>query len=353
MAYTTINNGEDYFKQVIYTGNGTDANSITGVGFQPDFVWLKGRSVSEHHTLNDSVRGANKQLYSHLTYDEATDTDRLQSFDSDGFTLGTDVVVNQNSQSFASWNWYTGGSSASNTDGTITSTIKVNTTAGISIGTYTGNGTAGATVGHGLGAAPDLILIKDRADPVAHSWAVFHSKLGGTKALSLNENGTPSTNAVWFNNTSPTSSVFSVGSSGSATNSNGYSRIFYAFTAKKGFSKMSEYTGNGNTSGPFVYTGFKPAFLLIKCTTATEHWNIPCFRNEDLGFTNGTVNFLSPNLINGVRDMDQNPAVDFLSNGFRILTSDANLNTNGGNYLYYAIAQHPFVSSTGTPVTAR
>ena len=174
MAYTSINKPTDYFNTVLYTGDGNNARTVTGVGFQPNFVWLKGRSEAEHHTLNDSVRGANKQLYSHLTYSEATDTDRLQSFDSDGFTLGTDVIVNKSSQTFVSWNWLAGGAASSNTDGSITSSVSANTTAGFSIVTYTGNSTAGATVGHGLGVVPSVVLVKSRGG--SYGWGMYHHK---------------------------------------------------------------------------------------------------------------------------------------------------------------------------------
>ena len=343
MAYTSIDKPTDYFNTVLYTGDGNDGRTVTGVGFQPDWVWLKGRSEAEHHTLNDSVRGANKQVYSHLSYSEATDTDRLQSFDSDGFTLGTDVIVNKNTETFVSWNWLAGGSASSNSDGSITSSVSANTTAGFSIVSYTGTG-SNATVGHGLGVVPNLIFIKRRDG--AGDWTSYHSVLGSTKFMRLNSTIPAGTQSTYFQDTDPTSTVFSIGSAGDVNTSSG-THIAYCFADKKGYSKFGSYTGNGNADGTFVYTGFKPAFILVKDSTGSgNNWFI--WDNKRDGY-NVVNRYLRPNLSNAEGYYE---AIDILSNGFK------NRNTSGSangsqTYIYMALAESPFVSSGGIPTTAR
>jgi len=343
MAYATINKPTDYFNTVLYTGNGTNAHGITGVGFQPDWVWLKSRSESEHHTINDSVRGANKQLYPHLTYGEATDTDRLQSFDSDGFTLGTDVVVNKSSQTFVSWNWLASNTTASNTDGSITSTVSVNTTSGFSIVSYTGNATTGATIGHGLGVTPDVIIAKSRAS--TDNWGFFHSSFSSQDYMFLNtQSAKASASSVW--NALPSSSVFTVGDNASV-NDNG-NMIAYCFVEKKGFSKFGSYTGSGSTN--FIYTGFKPAFFLVKNTSdGSQDWFIYDNKRDP-------YNLMQTRLRPNQNTADTtNPAyyMDFLSNGFCLKTGNTGFNGSGDNFIYMAFAENPLVGTNNIPATAR
>jgi hypothetical protein len=229
-------------------------------------VWLKARSSSYSHQLFDVVRGATKLLTSEAPDAEQT-LSGVTSFDSDGFTVGSDAGSNNNTTTFASWNWLASNTTASNTDGDITSTVSVNTTSGFSIGTYSANATAGATVGHGLGVAPDWLMVKVRNS--TNNWAVYHKSMGETKAMYLDGTSAETTDG-WLNNTAPDSSVFTL-SGGNYGNASGYNLVFYAFAEKKGFSKFGSYTGNGNADGTFVYTGFKPAFVLMKNAYATKN----------------------------------------------------------------------------------
>ena len=269
-----INKPNQYFNSKLYTGN-SSTQSITGVGFQPDFVWMKQRNATNSHVVIDSVRGVLKRIRPDQTDAEDTLANSLTAFGSDGFTLGSAQEVNDNSDTYASWNWLGANGTTANTDGSITSTVSVNTTSGFSIVSWTGNATAGATVGHGLGVTPKVIILKgtDQTD----GWFVQHQDLGATKFLRLQDTNTVTTQTNVWNDTAPTSNVFSVGN-GSGTNGNGNQFITYCFAEKKGFSKFGSYAGNQVADGPFIYTGFKPAFVMIKRysvgnPTATG-WNI-------------------------------------------------------------------------------
>jgi len=348
MAYTTIDKPTDYFNTVLYTGNAADGSSttqdITGVGFQPDWVWVKGRDNANQHVVDDSVRGANKHLFPSLTNSENTSTEYIKSFASDGFQLGGDGAVNGDGNTYVSWNWLASGSTASNTDGSITSTVSANTTAGFSIGTYTGTGSA-TTVGHGLGATPQMIIVKNRG--ASSDWRVFHEDVGATKWLQLNDTSASQTASTMWNDTSPTSSVFSIGTSAGVNTSSG-TYVFYAFTEKKGYSKIGSYTGNGSTDGTFVYTGFKPAFILTKnLGSGHDWWLLDNKRDVD----NPTEARLVAS--SNAEDSAAN-SHDFLSNGFKCRASNtADVNGNGDTMIYMAFAESPFVTSTGIPTTAR
>ena len=234
MAYSTISKPGLHFNTKLYTGTGS-SNAITGVGFQPDWVWIKNRSASEEHRIHDAVRGANKLLRSNGNYAEATTTQDVMSFDSDGFTVGTETAVNASGQNIVAWNWKANGAGSANTDGTINTTAtSVNTTAGFSISKYTGTGSA-ATIGHGLGAVPKMIIVKSLTTTA--DWRVQHGSLGATKALDLNGTGLANTQAGNWNNTEPTNSVFSVGTFG-ATNTNGGTHIAFCFAEKRGYSRF-------------------------------------------------------------------------------------------------------------------
>ena len=345
MAYTDIDKPTDYFNTVLYTGNGTDAHAITGVGFSPDFVWLKGRSVAEHHTLNDTVRGANKQLFSNLTYGESTETDRLQSFDSDGFTLGTDVIVNQSSQTFASWNWLAGGTGSSNTDGSITSSVSASTDAGFSIVTYTGTGSS-ATVGHGLGVAPNVIITKKRNGTV--QWNFQNSMRGYNEYMALNT--TEASQATGGAIISAVSSTTYSCDGNDVVNASSGTYVSYCFAEKKGFSKFGSYTGNGSTDGTFVYTGFKPAFFMTKRSDVANSWVM--FDNKRDPHNEINNNFYA-NTNEAEETGTLNNDLDFLSNGIKIREDNNALNASGGTYIYMAFAESPFVTSGGIPTTAR
>ena len=342
MAYTTIDKPTDYFNTKLYTGTGSTHN-ITGVGFQPDWVWIKSRSDAYAHYVFDVVRGATKQVQTNLTDPEATSANQLTSFDSDGFTLGTDIVTNGSSKTFASWNWLAGGTASSNTDGSITSSVSANTTAGFSIVSYTGTG-SNATVGHGLGVAPSMYIVKNRSDN--DSWGVYHKSLGATKYLRLQGTDASATSSVWWNDTEPTSSVFSVGTA-VATNSSSENLIAYCFAEKKSFSKFGSYTSNNNADGPMIWTGFKPAFLLLKNSSeGGTGWEI--YDNKRTP-TNVANLFLRANTTEADISSDR---LDILSNGFKLRqVGDTNYSNN--NIIYMAFAENPFVTSTGIPTTAR
>mgnify|MGYP003151629982 CR=1 FL=1 len=479
MAYSSITKPGDHFNTVTYTGNGS-TNAITGVGFQPDWVWLKVRSAGsgQDHTLYDAVRGTTKFIESNTTDAEATGSNYLTAFGTDGFTLGNDQShVNASSDTYVSWNWlaagatpsqtytvkvvsdggnkyrfddygtsavtldlqeggtYTfdgsdssmashpiklsetsngthgGGSSyntgvtyqldgssvtesayvsgyssassrkliitvaasaptlyyychyhsgmggqantnstfgSSNFSGSIQANVSANTTAGFSIGTYSANATAGATVGHGLGVAPDMLIVKVTNN--SNNWAIYHKGVGATKAVYLDSTSGETTDG-WLNNTAPGASVFTL-SGGNYGNASGYNVVFYAFAEKKGYSKFGSYTGNGSSDGPFIYTGFKPAFFMVKRTNTTGNWFI--FDNKRNEFNSLDKN-LSPNA-NASEDSGSE-RVDFLSNGFKIRTSSATYGGGSGDtYIYMCFSENPFVgnvSGTAVPVTAR
>jgi hypothetical protein len=336
-----IIDGSDYFNTVLYTGNNTDDHSITGVGFAsaPDFTWIKRRDGSAGHQLYDSVRGATERLQSDSTDAESTQATGLKSFDSDGFTLGTLGGSNGNTETFAAWNWLAGtafSNDASATSvGTIDSSGQVNTTAGFSIVSYTGNSsTDGQTVAHGLSSAPEMVIIKNRSN--ARNWRTYHSALGATKYINLDETAAAATYGS-FNDTAPTSTVFSTTDSDAdrATNYNSDNYIAYCFHSVEGYSKVGSYTGNGNADGTFVYTGFRPAWILFRAA-AVGHWII-----FDVVRHPSNVNDarLYANLTNAE---DSSYSVDLLSNGFKLRHTGSDFNSNGGTYIYLAFAESPF-----------
>jgi hypothetical protein len=349
MAYTTIDLPTDYFNTVLYTGTNA-TQSITGVGFQPDFIWFKNRTGANFNALFNAVMGRAIGLTSNGTDVDATSLAGrdLASFDSNGFTVGQTEnwgSTNLSGASIVSWNWKANGAGVSNTAGTITSTVSANTTAGFSIVSYTGNNTAGATVGHGLSSTPQLIIIKNRDSAV--NWNSYHEPLGNQAYLRLNTTGASSTGASIWNNTSPTSSVFTLGSGFDAVNESSSNHIAYCFAEVKGYSKFGSYTGNGNSDGPFIYTGFRPAFFLMKRTDSTGDWQLE--DKSRLGY-NPNNNLLFPN----VSDAESSVAdTDILSNGFKLRTTGTGRNASGGTYIYMAFAENPFVTSGGIPVTAR
>jgi hypothetical protein len=323
----------------LYTGNSAASNTIVNAGqFKPDFVWIKDRTTAYPNMLFDSVRGASKRLISNTTDAEATETDTQTSFNSNGFSVSTNLVVNRTSDAFVGWQWQAGqGSSSSNTSGSITSTVSVNTTAGFSVVTYTGTG-ANATVGHGLGVAPKMIIVKNRGSAVA--WAVWHTSIANTQYLVLNTTAVATTGATWWNSTSPTSSVFSVGTS-TSTNASTNTYVAYCWAEIAGFSKFGSYTGNGSTNGPFVYLGFRPKFILIKLSSGINDWGM-YDSSRDPSNLAGIV--LRPNAGNAEVSASN---LDFLSNGFKLRNNAATTeyNGNGSTYIYMAFAENPFKNS--------
>ena len=346
MAYTTIDKPSDYFNTKLYTGDASSSRDITGVGFQPDFTWIKDRDGGFSHILGNVVSGNNKFLVSSASSAESTDSTKFRTFVSDGFQVGNHNGVNANSNNYASWNWKANGAGVANTDGSISSTVSANTTSGFSIVSYTGNGgSTPKTVGHGLGVAPKMIIIKPRN--LTYDWMTYNENVGATKGMCLNTTQAPFTSSN-FNDTAPTTSVFSV--KNNATNETNGTYIAYCFAEKQGYSKFGSYTGNGNADGTFVYTGFKPAFVLIKKSNSNgTSWII--FDNKRLGY-NGSNYTLAPDNANDEATGD-NGSIDLLSNGFKCRDTDSGANASGDTYIYMAFAESPFVTSTGVPATAR
>jgi len=346
MAYTTIDKSDEYFNTVTYTASGP-GQSVTGVNFQPDLVWLKRRSAIGNHYLVDSVRGVQKSIFSNDTAAESSDN-YVTSFNSDGFSLGADNYTSPST--LVGWNWLAGGTAVSNTDGSITSSVSANTTSGFSIVSYTGNGTAGATVGHGLGSAPKVIFVKNRIDVC--NWMCYHAGIASnaeTYYIELNTTSAAASYSGAWNNTAPNSNVFTVGNDNNS-NGSGNSMIAYCFAEKKGFSKFGSYTGNGSADGTFIYTGFKPAFMMFKRTDSAVDWTM--YDNKRIGYNPNNYK-LRPNLSNAEYSTAGFFEADIVSNGFKIRTSDAEVNTSSGTYIYMAFAENPLVTSGGTPTTAR
>ena len=347
MAYTTIDKPSDYFNTKLYTGTGS-SNSVTGVGFQPDWVWIKSRSDAQSNNIFDSVRGQGKLIFTDANSAEATVTNRLTAFNSDGFTVVSDNAVNGSSKTYASWNWKAGTSftnDASSTGiGTIDSTGSVSSDSGFSIIKYTGTGSAG-TIAHGLGKKPDWIIVK--AYQGGQQWAVQHAALGATKGIRINTTAAAYTSSTRWNNTEPTSSVFSVGNE-AEVNTNTEDHIAYCFAEKKGYSKFGSYTGNGNADGTFVYTGFKPAITITKRTDSTSDWQLNDDKRDPFNPSN---KLLLPNT-SGAEATSSSYNMDFLSNGFKFRNTLNNQNASG-SYIYMAFAENPFVTSSGVPATAR
>ena len=333
----SIAQGNKYMDATLYTGTGA-SQSITNAGsFKPDLVWIKSRSAATDHKLTDSVRGVTKALVSNSTAAETTDTQGLTAFNSNGFTLGTDTNYNNTSATYVGWQWQAGaGSSSSNTNGSITSTVSANTTSGFSIVTYTGSG-SNATVGHGLGVAPSMIIGKARNSVV--DWRVYHTSIGAANFLVINTTDASASGATW-NSTTPTSTVFTVGGGSNMNVNSSTTYVAYCFAPVTGFSAFGSYTGNGSTSGPFIYTGFQPRYVMFKRTdTAGYSW-----------FIWDTVRFIYNSngaylLANSSGSESPYTGINVLSNGFQLVNSVADFNASGGTYIYMAFASNPFAYS--------
>ena len=350
-----INKPNEYFNTVLWSGDNATNKAITGVNFQPDLVWIKARTEVHQHNLFDVIRGVNKNLSSNLTSAEATDNlyGYLASYDTDGFTTQKGSSsgqwnVNETGENYVAWNWLADNTSgSSNTDGSITSTVSANTTSGFSIVSYTGNGTDGATVGHGLGVVPNIVLIKKRSTAGNH-WIMYHSALPSANYfLYLCDTDPQQTATGFFNNTAPTSSVFTIGSD-AQVNANTSTLIAYCFAEKKGFSKFGSYTGNGSANdGTFIYTGFKPSWVMMKRTNTTGEWGM--FDNKRNSFNVATAELKA----NASDAEEVNGAIDFLSNGFKLKATSAFMNASGSTYIFMAFAENPLVGTNNIPTTAR
>ena len=350
MSYTNINKGSLHFNTKLYAGTGS-TNAITGVNFQPDLTWIKQRNGSTNNMLVDAVRGVTKTLVSNTTVAEDTDANSLTTFGTDGFTVGSTGAFNASGgANYVSWNWKANGAGSANTAGTINSTVSVNTTAGFSIVKYTGNGTAGATVGHGLGAIPKMIIIKGLTNTSAENWRVFHNSVSYGR-LVLNDNDEVANSTDFGANGSGGTitqniNYFTIGDN-ARVNGSGDEFIAYCFAEKTGYSKFGSYMGNGNANGTFVYCGFKPAFVLKKNTTDAREWNME--DNKRAGFNPKNYSLFPHN-----SDAEQTgyERIDFLSNGFKLRTNSEHWNESGDTFIYAAFGQ-TIVGSNNVPATAR
>ena len=356
--YTTIDDPSAYFQTVLWTGNGSDPRTITFDGnsdMQPDWVWEKSRNLAYQHNLYDSVRGGGKGLVTSNDALEVSDNANgyISAFTSDGFVLTAgstnNELLNEDTTTYVGWGWKAGTSVSGNTSGSGTAkayTGSVNTDAGFSIIRHLGNDTAGHTIPHHLGAVPKMIIGHGLTGNDATSWTIYHHSLGATKTISLNERTASADSTVW-NNTTPTSSVISLGSSGNV-NDNDDAFILYSFAEKQGYSKISFYKGNGDADGTFVHLGFKPAWLMVFHSTAgNENWMLVDNKRDGFNVENEQ---LFPNT-NGAEE--SNDEVDLLSNGFKLRRNNTRMNGDGAVYIYMAFAENPFTTSTGIPTTAR
>jgi hypothetical protein len=347
MAYTTIDKSTDYYSTKKYSGTGS-AQSITGVGFQPDWCWIKNASSGSNysHQLYDATRGVTKYLQSNSSASETTEAQGLTAFDSDGFSVGTNAGANSNGSTLISWNWKANGQGSSNGDGSITTTYtSANTTSGFSICKWTGTG-SNATIGHGLGVAPKMIIVKNIS--TSDSWNVYHESIGNGKRLFLDTTGGESSTSDAWNSTSPTTSVFSIGTN-TGTNGSGNTLIAYCFAEKIGFSKFNSYVGNGNANGPFVYCGFRPAFVMFKESDgAGANWTIQDNKREGFNLQNRR---LFPN--DSSAENTTSFRIDMFANGFRLNNSDTDSNASSTNYIFAAFAEAPLVGSNDIAANAR
>ena len=360
MAYTTINDPSAHHQTKLYTGTGSSL-ALTNDGnsdLQPDWVWAKRHSSGGNysHAHFDSTRGSTKRFYWPGTAQNDTNAQYITSFDTNGFTSGTDANINGSNLGYVAWQWKAGGGSvANNTDGNITSSVQANPDAGFSIVTYAGNGVqTGKTVGHGLNSAPKMIISKNtNNNSNVITWRVYHAGVGPTKYMTFAATDAVSTYNDW-DNTTPTASVYSVGGAGgyTPTNTNNCDYLAYVFAEVQGYSKFGSYIANASTNGPFVYTGFKPAFVIIKNTNRTESWMILDNKRSPI---NPIISALKVDSASPEETAAGDYRTDFLSNGFKVRaggTGYAN-HTVGNKYIYMAFAENPFVTSTGVPTTAR
>ena len=356
MAYISFQ-PTDFFNTLLYTGNGS-TQSLPGMGFQPDFTWIKTRSNSSNHQIHNSV-AAYSYYYTRPNTSAAQITSNsttVTAFDSDGFSLGNDGVINESGYTYASWNWKGGTTSGIATNGSTTitpSTYSFSADAGISILKYTGNDTAGAKVAHGLGAVPKAIIVKSAGS--SYSWTVYLVSNGATKYMILDSTESVNTNTNRWNDTEPDSVNFTLGSTGATNGSGGDSPFMaYCFAEKKGFSSFGGFKGNGSTNGPFCYTGFRPAYVMIKNTSAAEAWNIwDNKRNTPVGSKNAAYTVLEANSSAAETNGSTGQVIDMLSNGFKVRTTSTEVNASNQDMVYFAFAEFPLVSSNSKIGTAR
>lgn len=336
----TITKGNTAMDVVLYTGTGAALTPTSALGFSPDFVWIKGRSGATDHALYDTVRGATIDLVSNSTAAETTQTQGLTAFNSNGFSVGTLAKINTNAATYAAWAWDGGSSTVTNTAGTISSQVRANASAGFSVVTYTGTGTL-STVGHGLGVKPALLIIKNR--DAAIGWIVYHSSMGATKYLLLNTTDSEAASANAWNNTEPTSSVFTLAAGNGLVNVNNNKAVAYCFAPVAGYSAFGSYVGNGSTDGPMVFCNFRPAFVLIKSSSAAGNWMMYDYARGSFNLNSKKLAAASALAENDATNLGGDTVgIDFLSNGFKIRTTGANHNDSSVTYVYACFAENPF-----------
>jgi len=350
MAYASITKPSLYFDGKIYLGSAS-AVTVTGLGFQPDLVWVKDRDNGNNHCWVDAVRGVGKYIESDNTGAEVDNsTNSISAFTSDGFTTGTANPANEQASTtlgFMSWNWKANGAGSANTDGTIdTTSTSVDTTSGFSISKYTGDGSSGATIGHGLGVKPKVIIVKRLG--TTGNWFCQHGSLGATKNMVLNSTNAVATFTACWNDTEPTSSVFTVGNDNDVNASAG-TYVAYCFSPVKGYSSFGTYKGSGGADGPFIYTGFKPAFVIVKKTNGVDNWFV---LDNKRNTSNPEDKYLLPDTTGTSATYT---FFDYISTGFKIRSTGGGHNGNGDSYIYMAFAQNPLVANVGQsiPATAR
>jgi len=350
-AYTAVDDPSAHFKVQLYTGNGSADHAIafddTDTEMQPDWVWIKNRDQNDSHCIFDVLRGPGK-VFNSNHYEESDDDDTLDAFQSNGFRVDADVKVNTNTEKYVAWCWKANGSGSANTAGSINTTAtSANTTSGFSVIQYTGNATSGATIGHGLGVAPTLMISRNQSN---NSWSHYWKVLGPTKFLTLESTAAVGTSANRLNSTDPSTTLITLGSDNEA-NKNATGTLMYAFAPVQGYSSFGSFVGNGNANGPFVYTGFSPAYVVIKNSGGDEAWNV--WNNKTPGFNVCNEN-LQPN--SNVAEQTSSAGVkeiDFNSSGFKIRGSNTELNQSGNTMVYAAFAEAPLCNSNGAPSTAR
>ena len=343
MAFSTINKGSLYQNTVLYTGDGS-SQSITGVGFQPDMTWFKCRSAAHEHQLYDAVRGVTKRIVPNDTSAEGTQANGLTAFGADGFTVDDANGTGGDTQTYASWNWKAGTTSVPSGGSITPSAVSINTTSGFGIYKYTGTGSAG-TIAHGLGAIPEMVITKG-LDSASKRWSVGHQGIAWTHELFLETDEAKGVTSGAWNDTNPTDTLITLGTGGNG-NSSGVNYIMYAWTPISGYSKFGSYIGNGNADGTFIFTGFKPAFVMIKHTNGTSNWTI-----NDTGRDPTNVNNLRLFPNQNVAESSGSDSMDMLSNGFKLRSTDGGNNGSGDSYIYMAFGQS-LVGSNNVPCTAR
>ena len=356
MAYTTIDDPTLHFRVKAYSGTGSAASvtfDITDTSMQPDMVWIKNRSTTGNHGIWDAIRGATKQIYPNVTYGESTAANSMTAFNSNGFSVGSDGDQNGSGNDLVAWCWKANGTGSSDTNGTInTAATSANTTAGFSIVSYTGNASSSQTVGHGLGAVPHWIISKNRDNTSTNynDWIIYHHKnaTANDKKLKLNTNDAVSTTNEW-GDTDPTSTVYSVHTGGDGATNDGTDKIVsYVWTSIQGYSKFGSYTGNGNADGVFIYTGFKPTWLMMKRTDSAGEWLIYDNKRDPFNVRDTRLEAQD----NFADSTGSTKVFDFLSNGFKCRGSDTDINASGGTYIFMTFAEMPLVNSNGVPANA-